>query len=84
MITRTDIKHTLATNKLERHHLMILLACYNAGNLEGRKESYDEENNPQGRWRKYQVDDILTRDKTSLDITSIKQGGESDDRPWLN
>ena len=55
-------------------------ACYNAGNLKGRKEIYDADNNPQGRWRKYPVDDILTRDKTSLDITWIKQGGESDDR----
>lgn len=77
---RTDIKHTLATNKLERHHLDDFVTCYNAGNLEGRKESYDAVNNPQGRWRKYSVDDILTRDKTSLDITWIKQGGESDDR----
>ena len=56
------------------------VTCYNAGNLEGRKETYDAVNNPQGRWRKYSVDDILTRDKTSLDITWIKQGGESDDR----
>lgn len=77
---RTDIKHTLATNKLERHHLDDFVTCYNAGNLEGRKETYDAVNNPQGRWRKYPVDDILTRDKTSLDITWIKQGGESDDR----
>ena len=77
---RTDIKHTLATNKLERHHLDDFVTCYNAGNLEGRKETYDTVNNPQGRWRKYPVDDILTRDKTSLDITWIKQGGESDDR----
>lgn len=77
---RTDIKHTLATNKLERHHLDDFVTCYNTGNLEGRKETYDADNNPQGRWRKYPVDDILTRDKTSLDITWIKQGGESDDR----
>ena len=77
---RTDIKHTLATNKLERHHLDDFVTCYNAGNLEGRKETYDADNNPQGRWRKYPIDDILTRDKTSLDITWIKQGGESDDR----
>ena len=77
---RTDIKHTLATNKLERHHLDDFVTCYNAGNLKGRKEIYDADNNPQGRWRKYPVDDILTRDKTSLDITWIKQGGDSDDR----
>ena len=76
---RTGIKHTLATNKLERHHLDDFVTCYNAGNLAGRKES-NADNNPQGRWRKYSVDEILTRDKTSLDITWIKQGGEADDR----
>ena len=77
---RTGIKHTLATNKLERHHLDDFVTCYNTGNLGGRKETYDADNNPQGRWRKYPVDDILTRDKTSLDITWIKQGGETDNR----
>ena len=41
---RTDIKHTLATNKLERHHLDDFVTCYNAGNLEGRKETYDADN----------------------------------------
>jgi type I restriction enzyme M protein len=72
---RTDVKHTLATNKLERHHLDDFVSCYN-----NRVETYDAENNPQGRWRKYSVDEIIARDKTSLDITWIKQGGEVDDR----
>ena len=72
---RTDIKHTLATNKLERHHLDDFVSCYN-----NRVETYDAENNPQGRWRKYPIDEIFARDKTSLDITWIKQGGEMDDR----
>ena len=43
-------------------------------------ETFDAENNPQGRWRKYPVEEILARDKTSLDITWIKQGGDADDR----
>jgi hypothetical protein len=72
---RTDIKHTLATNKLERHHLDDFVSCYNH-----RIETYDAENNPQGRWRKYFLDEIIARDKTSFDITWIKQGGEVDDR----
>ena len=61
--------------KLERHHLDDFVSCYN-----NRVETYDAENNPQGRWRKYPVDEIIARDKTSLDITWIKQGGEVDDR----
>ena len=72
---RTDVKHTLATNKLERHHLDDFVSCYN-----NRVETFDAENNPQGRWRKYPVEDILARDKTSLDITWIKQGEDADDR----
>ena len=72
---RTDVKHTLATNKLERHHLDDFVSCYN-----NRVETFDAENNPQGRWRKYPVEEILARDKTSLDITWIKQGGDADDR----
>lgn len=77
---RTDVKHTLATNKLERHHLDDFVSCYNTGNLSGRKETYDKDNNPQGRWRKYPVEEIFARDKTSLDITWIKQGGDADNR----
>ena len=73
---RTDVKHTLATNKLERHHLNDFVNCYNADNLEARQESYDAETNPSGRWRKYAASEIASRDKTSLDITWIKQGGE--------
>lgn len=41
---------------------------------------YHVEINPQGRWRKYAVEEVTLRDKTSLDITWIKQGGESDGR----
>jgi type I restriction enzyme M protein len=72
---RTDVKHTLATNKLERHHLDDFVSCYKE-----RKQTYNAETNPQGRWRRYSIDEIISRDKTSLDITWIKQGGEVDNR----
>ena len=70
---RTDVKHTLATNKLQRHHLDDFVACYTAN---PRVETYNEDTARDGRWRKYTVEDIMTRDKTSLDITWIKAGGE--------
>lgn len=76
---RTNVKHTLATNKLERCHLDDFVACYNADNIENRKETYNEESNPQGRWRRYSIEEIIGRDKTSLDITWIKSGGEEKD-----
>lgn len=72
---RTDIKHTLVNNKLQRHHLDDFVSCYNASH---RVETYNEESNPGGRWRKYSVEDILARDNTNLDITWIKAGGEEE------
>ena len=76
---RTGIKHTLATNPMQRHHLDDFVECYKSENILARQETYDAESNPNGRWRKYNVDDILKRDKTSLDITWIKQNDDDDD-----
>ena len=72
---RTGIKHTLANNKLERHHLDDFVTCYH-----NRQETFDAHTNPQGRWRKYTIEEITARDKTSLDITWIKQNNNHDDR----
>ena len=76
---RTNVKHTLVTNKLERHHLDDFVKCYNPENINARTETYDAEKNPSGRWRKYPVEELTARDKTSLDITWIKQGGEEEE-----
>ena len=75
---RTDIKHTLATNPMQRQHLDEFVECYQADNRANRKETYDAETNPNGRWRKYSINEILERDKTSLDISWIKQGGDEE------
>ena len=76
---RTGVKHTLATNPMQRHHLDDFVECYESENILARQETYDAESNPNGRWRKYNVDDILKRDKTSLDITWIKQNDDDID-----
>ena len=47
--------------------------------MQDRKETWSEEN-PDGRWRKYSYEEILSRDKTSLDITWIRSGEAVDDR----
>ena len=78
---RTGVKHTLATNKLERHHLDDFVTCYHAEDINARTETYDADKNPSGRWRKYSIDEIMARDKTSLDITWIKQGNDTEDLP---
>ena len=76
---RTGIKHTLATKPMMRHHLDDFVACYNADNLSARKETYNAEINPNGRWRKYPVAELLKRDKTSLDISWIKETNDDND-----
>jgi len=42
-----------------------------------RKETYSAEN-PEGRWRKFDVKDIFERDKISLDIFWIKDKSLAD------
>ena len=39
-------------------------------------ETYNADTNPNGRWRKYSLDEVLKRDKTSLDISWIKQNDD--------
>ena len=75
---RTGIKHTLATKPLKRSDLEDFVKCYCAGRLEDRKETWSKEN-PTGRWRKYHVDELLARDKTSLDISWIKDDSDAVD-----
>ena len=53
------------------------IACYNPENRHERKETWSE-GNPDGRWRKFSIDDILRRDKTSLDIFWIKDKSLAD------
>lgn len=68
---RTGIKHTLVTNPLKRSNLDDFVECYCADDLSKRKETWSEET-PDGRWRKFSVEEILKDDKTSLDIKWIK------------
>lgn len=66
---RTDVKHTLVSNPLTRKHLDDFVACYCADDMSKRKETYDKDTNPNGRWRKYSAKEILNRDLVNLDIT---------------
>lgn len=51
---------------------------YKTDNRAKRKETYNAETNPQGRWRKFGYDEIIARDKTSLDITWLKDKSLAD------
>ncbi len=41
-------------------------------------ETYHAVDNPEGRWRKFTYDEIVARDKTSLDITWLKDKSLAD------
>jgi type I restriction enzyme M protein len=54
------------------------IKCYNPVNRQLRKETYNSESNPEGEWRKFTYEEIISRDKTSLDITWIKDKSLAD------
>ncbi|MBX3282709.1 MAG: SAM-dependent DNA methyltransferase [Acidobacteria bacterium] len=75
---RTNIHHTLKKNPIKAENLAEFVTCYNPKNRHKRKETFNVESNPDGRWRKFTYDEILTRDKTSLDITWVKDKSLAD------
>lgn len=58
---KTGIKHTLATKPLKREDLDDFVACYCSGHMQDRKETYDKETNPNGRWRRFTAAEIAKR-----------------------
>lgn len=69
---RTNIHHTLKRKPLRLEDLREFIDCYNPSSRHKRKETWDEEKNPEGRWRKYSYKDLVARDKTSLDLFWLK------------
>lgn len=74
---RTNIHHTLKKNPLKLEDLKDFINCYKPGNIHKREESYSDIN-PEGRWRKFTYDEIIARDKTSLDISWLKDKSLAD------
>jgi type I restriction enzyme M protein len=62
---------TKKKNQMTYADLEDFIACYNPENQHKRKETYFE-NNADGRWRKFSYEEIMGRDKTSLDIFWIR------------
>ena len=68
---RTNKHFTLKTNPLQRKDLDEFVKCYNTANRHARKATWSEEM-PDGRWRSYDYDELVARDKASLDIFWLK------------
>jgi type I restriction enzyme M protein len=75
---RTNIRHTLKKSLLKFEDLQDFIQCYTPANRKKRKETWHPESNPEGRWRRFAYEEIINRDKTSLDITWIKDKSLAD------
>lgn len=45
-----------------------------------RQEDYDSQSNPNGRWRKFTIDEIMARPNTSLDISWMTEESDEEDK----
>ncbi len=67
---RTNQNFTLKTNPLKREHLDDFVACYHPSNRHQRQESE--------RFHAFSYDDLLKRDKVSLDIFWLRDASLED------
>lgn len=74
---RTNSHFTLKTKPLTYEDLTDFVERYKPGERHNRQETWSEDN-PEGRWRKFTYDEIMARDKTSLDIFWLKDKSLSD------
>lgn len=74
---RTNMHFTLKQHPMTDVDLQEFIKCYNPQNRHNRQEIWSVDN-PDGRFRKYSITDILNRDKTSLDIFWIKDKSLAD------
>jgi len=74
---RTNIHFTLKKNPMRKDDLQDFIACYHPQNRFQRQEAWSD-SNPEGRWRKFTYDDLIARDKTSLDIFWLKDNSLTD------
>lgn len=79
---RTNKEFTLKTRQLKRDDLDEFVKCYNQQNRMDRTSLWSEEN-PEGRWREFKYEELISRDKSNLDITWLKDSSlqDSDNLP---
>jgi type I restriction enzyme M protein len=75
---RTNIHHTLKKKPLRFEDLAEFIECYNPKNRHKRRTTWDADENPEGRWRSFTYQELVARDKTSLDIFWLKDKSLTD------
>ncbi len=74
---RTNKHFTLNTSTLKREDLDEFVALYNPKNRHDRKATWSAQA-PEGRWRVYEYDELVARDKASLDIFWLRDDSLAD------
>jgi len=68
---RTNMHFTLKENRMTRKDLNEFVEVYRPGERQKRRATWSE-SRPEGRWRGYDLDELLARDKVRLDLTWIR------------
>ena len=74
---RTNVHHTLKQKPLTYAHLEDFVACYRPENRHVREPTWSGDT-PDGRWRAYSREELLQRDKASLDVFWLKDASMTD------
>jgi type I restriction enzyme M protein len=74
---RTNVYHTLRQKRLTFAHLEDFLSCSNPENRYEGKSKWSEET-PDGRWRAFYREELLARDKASLDLSWLRDASMMD------
>ncbi len=75
---RTNVHHTLKKKPLTYDHLIEFVECYQPENRFRREETWHPEASPEGRWRRYSYEELIERDKASLDVFWLKDNSLTD------
>ena len=75
---RTNVHHTLKQKPMRYEHLAEFIECYNPTNRHDRTATWDASVSPEGRWRSYLYEELIARDKTSLDIFWLRDKSLTD------
>lgn len=79
-----DMRHQMRSfgkrNPLNDQDFEAFEKVFNVDDISKREETWDAEKNPNGRWRKFSIDEIKKRPNTSLDISWMNEEKHQDTR----
>lgn len=73
---RTGVKHTMVTKPMTREHLQDFVECYCSGHMEDRRQTFNAESNPNGRWRRFTAEEIKNRTDLNFKWMNLSEEDE--------